>query len=233
MISILLPTYNQAKFLPDALAALEKQTYRDFKIIACNDGSTDETGEILWKSNVEYVSHLTNRGTAAAINSAAERIRGDVEYVAWVSSDNVMYPEWLETLKAYLDKGFQAAYSAYRRIDLFPDTLKPRPRLIEPGQYHRDRLIGSLECYFGPSFLVRREAWIEHQDGLAHDYDWWLRFEERAGPIAYHPAPLCEYRMGPWQTGRNRPAELLDDARRRQREAMERRCLTPVSNAAI
>lgn len=227
MIAVLLPTYNQAKFLPDALAGLAAQTRKDFYLIACDDGSTDETSNILKSYGLQIYRHPDNRGTAAAINTAASLISDDVEYITWVSSDNIMYPNWLEHLLEYMKPDVDAVYSAYNRHDLFPNAGKTRPRTMDPGPYHPGRLISSLECYFGPSFLVRREHWLEHREGLAHDYDWWLRFEERTQRIAYCPIPLCEYRMGPWQTGRNRPAELLADARKRQAEARERRCLTP------
>jgi glycosyltransferase involved in cell wall biosynthesis len=223
LIAVLLPTYNQAAFLPDALAGLAAQTRTDFRVIACDDGSTDDTSKILKDCGVATVRHGTNRGTAAAINSAAEHA-GPVQYMTWVSSDNVMYPDWLEKLAGILDQqpATQAVYSPYRRHDFFPDTGKTRPRLQAPGPYVKDRLIGGLDCYFGPSFLVRRPMWLDHRGGMAHDYDWWLRFEETTDAIAYYPHPLCEYRMGPWQTGRVRPG-LLDDARQRQAEAMGRR----------
>jgi glycosyltransferase involved in cell wall biosynthesis len=227
-VSVLLPTYNQGRFLPDALAALAAQTFRDFELIACDDGSTDDTADIFCEQGFGpagccLTSHEENRGTAAAINSAAALATG--RYWTWVSSDNTHPPNWLATLAEYLDAHpkAQAVYSPYRRLDLFPDTGKTRPRVQSPGPYDPARLISGLDCYFGPSFLIRRAAWLEHREGLAHDYDWWLRFEETTDAIGYCPEPLCDYRMGPWQTGRNRPAALLADARKWQAEAVRRR----------
>jgi glycosyltransferase involved in cell wall biosynthesis len=237
LISVLLPTYNQARFLPDCLASLAAQTRQDFELIACDDGSTDGTAGILKAANVRTVTHPKNRGTAAAINSAAA-LATAARYMTWVSSDNMMHPDWLKTLAGFLDDHpeSQAVYSPYCRHDLFPDTGKVIPHQIAPGPYARDRLIGSLDCYFGPSFLVRRPAWMEHRDGMAHDYDWWLRFEETTDAIGYCPAPLCDYRMGPWQTGRAKPANLIEDARRRQAEAKDRRGIRegpPVFNPGV
>src|SRR5687768_14067358 len=103
MISVLLPTYNQAAHLPAALAGLAAQTRRDFEVIACDDGSTDGTADILCDQGFGpmgfcFRQHEENRGTAVAINTAASVMSDHAKYVTWVSSDNVMHPAWLERL---------------------------------------------------------------------------------------------------------------------------------------
>jgi glycosyltransferase involved in cell wall biosynthesis len=118
MIAVLLPTYNQAAFLPDALAGLAAQTRRDFELIACDDGSTDGTAGILAAHGVRTVTHPENRGTATAINSAAAQVSDAARYLTWVSSDNVMRPDWLARLSRVLDRrpDVGAAYSSYSRV---------------------------------------------------------------------------------------------------------------------
>ncbi len=82
MISILLPTFNQAKYLPDALVSIHAQTFQDFELIACDDGSNDQTAEILRSSGIRFITHEENRGTAKAINAAAMMASGDL--MTWV-----------------------------------------------------------------------------------------------------------------------------------------------------
>jgi glycosyltransferase involved in cell wall biosynthesis len=231
MTTVLLPTYNQAKFLPDALAGLEAQTRRDFEVIACDDASTDDTSEILRARGVRSVRHQDNCGTASAINCAATLGSPGAAYITWVSSDNVMLPRWLDVLAGELDAHpeYGAVYSAFNWCD---GDRRP----LRPGAYDPAQLIGSEQCYFGPSFLIRSEVWQVHRGQSSHDYDNWLRVEEecwrRGLTIGYVDEPLCDYRVGGWQTVRQYP-DRYDAARWRQ-EAIERRakCTTPATTAA-
>lgn len=217
-VSVLMPTYNQALYLPRALIGLAEQMFRDFELIICDDGSTDSTSHILQGTSARVVTHTRNRGAAAAINSAAARASGS--YMTWVSSDNVMRPDWLQTLVSHLDRtGDGAVYSAYHRIDNGQESDE------FPGPYARERLISSENCFFGPSFLIRREVWQEHRGKSSHDYDNWARVEEacwaRGLNIGYVNRVLCDYYAGPWCTARARPE--LYDAHHWRAEAITRR----------
>jgi glycosyltransferase involved in cell wall biosynthesis len=221
MISVLLPTYNQASFLPDALAGLKAQTFKDFKVVACNDASTDGTAAILEKFGCEVVHHKDNLGTAAAITMAATLARKEPgDLITWVSSDNVMHPSWLETLEWYLRAHPKAGavYSAYRRIE-GAKTYEVRP------DYPAGSLIGTENSYFGPSFLIRAEFWHDQRGGTAHDYDNWTRVEESCvasrKSIDYVDVMLCDYRVGAWCTARRHPERY--DAGKWRAEAIERR----------
>ena len=225
-VSVLLPTYNQARFLPECLDALAAQTFRDFEVIAVDDQSDDDTPFILEEHARQlsgWLRHHENEGAANAINSAATLAKGRL--LTWVSSDNVMHPDWLATLVGEMrDPWCGAVYSDYYRQD---DNVR-RPQ--RPGPYAPDRLISSDACYFGPSFLIRREVWPEHRGGLSHDYDAWLRTEEacwaKGLAIRYVDRVLCTYRVHPEQTGRKHPEKY--DAPRWREEAIERRAETSV-----
>lgn len=195
-ITVLLPTFNQAAFLPDALDGLAAQTRRDFELIACDDASTDATPKILATYEVRTLTHYVNKGTAAAINSAAA-LATDSRYMTWISSDNLMHPSWLDTLGDVLDEhaNVGAVYSAFNWCE------GEHTKTIRPGPYHPDRLIATEDCYFGPSFLIRRSVWQDHRGKIAHDYDNWTRVEEacwaKGLTIGYIDEPLCDYRVHP------------------------------------
>ncbi len=220
MISILLPTYNQAEFLPAALAGLAAQTYRGFEVIACDDGSTDATAEILNAHCIRTVEHQLNRGTAVAINSAAHFASGD--FWTWVSSDNVMEPDWLETLIGAMAEDVGAVYSAFW-------YEKDSNSRVEFTAYEPSLLVSREACYIGPSFLIRADIWRkagDHRGAISHDFDHWLRVEEtcwREGlKIIGIPKPLCHYNAHDKRVTITRRHEY--DAPHWQLAAMERRC---------
>ena len=100
-ISVIIPAYNIAKYLPATLAAVKNQTFDDFEIIAVDDGSTDETYDVLQSFSKEnpgrmIVIHQENRGVSAARNAALREASG--EYIAFVDSDDLLEKDYLRSL---------------------------------------------------------------------------------------------------------------------------------------
>jgi glycosyltransferase involved in cell wall biosynthesis len=104
-VSIVLPTYNQAHYLPEALDGVFAQTYPHYELIVVNDGSTDVTADVLANYQQCYpftvITH-ENQGLPRALNAGFGQARG--EYLTWTSSDNVMLPEMLAMLVQALDE---------------------------------------------------------------------------------------------------------------------------------
>ena len=89
--SILVPTYNHADYLAEALDSLLAQTVRDWEAIVVNDGSTDHTAEVLARYTAKdpriKAFAQPNGGTAAALNRALAEARGT--WICWLSSDDI------------------------------------------------------------------------------------------------------------------------------------------------
>ena len=88
MISIIVPVYNTAPYLPQCLDSLVNQTYRDIEIICVNDGSTDNSPDIL-KAYAErdsriLVIHQENLGLSGARNKGLESARGECPFLKWI-----------------------------------------------------------------------------------------------------------------------------------------------------
>src|SRR4030042_1857426 len=82
-ISVIIPTYNRAGVLGRSIKSVLTQTYRDFELLVVDDGSTDNTDELLKSFNdprIRFFKHETNRGFSAALNTGIKSSRG--EYVA-------------------------------------------------------------------------------------------------------------------------------------------------------
>lgn len=77
LVSVIIPTYNYAHFIGEAIESVLAQTYRNFEIIVIDDGSTDETGKLVSGfSNVRYV-HQSNQGIAGARNAGVRASQGE------------------------------------------------------------------------------------------------------------------------------------------------------------
>lgn len=96
-VSVIIPTYNRAHLIGRAIKSILNQTYQDFEIIVVDDGSTDNTEEVLKgfnDSRILYIRHNHNRGGAAARNTGIKAARG--KYIAFQDSDDEWLPEKLE-----------------------------------------------------------------------------------------------------------------------------------------
>jgi glycosyltransferase involved in cell wall biosynthesis len=86
-VSVLIPTYNRAHMIGDAITSIVNQTYRDFEIIVYDDGSTDHTDRVVGKfAGVKYIYSAINRGCAYARNILADA--SNSEYACWQDSDD-------------------------------------------------------------------------------------------------------------------------------------------------
>ncbi|MFA5038112.1 MAG: glycosyltransferase [Candidatus Omnitrophota bacterium] len=107
IVSVIIPTYNCEKFLPDALDSVLKQTFQDFEIIVVDDGSTDNTRGLIKSymdkhpGKINYV-YQENMGLACARNTAIRHSKG--EYIAILDADDMFMPNRLEEEIAVFEK---------------------------------------------------------------------------------------------------------------------------------
>lgn len=96
-VSVIIPTYNYGRFLGEAIQSVLDQTFTDFELIVVDDGSTDNTKEVVSSfkdSRIKYIFQ-ENCGVSAAQNTGIRASTG--EYIAILGSDDKWFPENLET----------------------------------------------------------------------------------------------------------------------------------------
>lgn len=96
LVSIVMPCYNYARFLPEALASIQAQTFTDFEVVIVDDGSTDETPEILAqvKDPRFRIFRQQNAGSSAARNAGRANTRG--AFLTFLDADDLWRPTYLE-----------------------------------------------------------------------------------------------------------------------------------------
>ena len=106
LISVIVPVYNAAEYLPNCIKSILAQTYRNLEIILINDGSTDESGSICdeyaQKDKRITVIHKKNGGVSTARNTGLDRATG--QYIGFVDADDTVMPDMYEKLFDTINK---------------------------------------------------------------------------------------------------------------------------------
>lgn len=195
-ISIVLPTYNQAHFLPAALDSVFAQTYPDYELIVVNDGSTDNTAAVLADYRLRYdftIVEQKNQGLPRALNTGFAQANG--EYLTWTSSDNIMLPEMLTVLAQALREDPMLGL-VYADFNLMDDENRDLGR-FETVDYDPYWLMYTnfVHC----CFLYRREC-LEQVGGYnpefiyGEDWEYWIRLS-RYYLLKHVPQVLYCYRL--------------------------------------
>lgn len=151
-VSVIVRTYNRAYVIMDALKSIAKQACAPWEIIVVDDGSTDNTRDVVNAFNgsrVRYLRHEQNRGVAAACNTGIEAATGDL--IAFLDSDDVWTPEYLKRQTDFLRH--QPAVGA-----VFTDT-----RIEEYGGAQRI-LSGTVPAFQKLIRAVNEEAVLSRRD---------------------------------------------------------------------
>jgi glycosyltransferase involved in cell wall biosynthesis len=115
-ISVIIPTHNRAALLERAIDSVLSQTFEDFELIVVDDGSSDNTVEVLsaiQSDRLIVIQHKQNQGQSAAANAGIERARGEI--VSFLDSDDVWLRRYLEKVVEAFDKNPRAGF-VYARL---------------------------------------------------------------------------------------------------------------------
>ena len=102
-VSVIIPTYNYAHYITEAVESVLNQTYKDFEIIVVDDGSTDNTKEVIrpYLNKIKYI-YQQNSGPSAARNRGIKEAKG--EYIAFLDADDIWLPQKLELQIKFIEK---------------------------------------------------------------------------------------------------------------------------------
>lgn len=184
-ISVIIPTYNSAKYIKDTIESVLNQTYKDLEIIVVDDGSTDNTKDIVSKYQVKYI-YQENKGPAAARNRGIKEAQG--EYIAFLDSDDVWMVEKLEKQMAIFENSTYAmiycdmSHKVNEKI-VHKSYLKEKGyRGPGSGDIH-ERLLKE-NFIFTPTVLVKKEVlkktgYFDESYKICEDYKMWLTIAKK------------------------------------------------------
>jgi Glycosyltransferases, probably involved in cell wall biogenesis len=158
-ISVYIPAYNVAKFLPRSLESLLAQTLKPAEILVIDDGSTDESAAIAGRyPQVTVVRHKRNSGLAAARNTAFRSAKS--EFVASLDADCVAEPAWLENL-AVLLKDPKVVGAGGFLLEGVQTSLADRWRRAHMAQEWGEAPVRNPKFLFGCNNIYRRGAVLD------------------------------------------------------------------------
>jgi glycosyltransferase involved in cell wall biosynthesis len=234
-VSIIMPAYDVASFVEEAVASVKRQASGSFELIAVDDGSTDGTWHILkrlageWHSEGREFKLLRqpHRGAAAARNAGIAAARGT--YIVFLDADDRWLPGLLAALSDLLaaEKNLDIAFPHARYIDNNGEMMGVAKRPYASPFDLKDLLLDN-PILSATGTMVRRSAiekvgmFDERLRGYI-DYDYWLRVAAlRPANIGCVPEILAEYRRrrgqitGNWRRMRHNWFRVFAKARRRE-----------------
>ncbi|MDW7614999.1 glycosyltransferase [Peribacillus simplex] len=207
-LGIVMPVYKQLPlYLYSAIQTILTQTFRDYRLIIVVDGAPEMLPFIQTMvqddARAEILINETNLGVARSLNRGFSHLFKDqnIHYVTWVSSDNVYYPYFLETLRNTLVSGSEElglVYSSFRSINSEGLPLQGEVELAALRQYQSWSKEALLDASIvGVSFMYKSK-FAKMIDGYGlepvEDYDYWLRLNEHC-EMRYIPIELMDYRV--------------------------------------
>lgn len=180
-VSIIIPCYNQAQYVSDAIESALNQTYKNLEIVCINDASTDNSAEIIKQyaykhDNLVFLDEVVNSGVCAVRNRAIEVSSG--EYILPLDADDKIEPDYVEKAAEILKTNPKIGI-VYCLADLFGIVNKP----WELEQFDKNRIIFNNQIF--NSALFRKSDFNSiggyksyMKDGL-EDWDLWLSFVEK------------------------------------------------------
>ncbi len=200
IVSVIIPAYNAARYLAQAVDSVLAQTHQELDLIVIDDGSTDETQQVLsrYASSLRYF-YQPNQGVAVARNRGIAECHGD--YVAFLDADDTWRPQKLQRqLDALLHgRGPEVCYCARELVDEQLQTLTVT-QTARRASALEDLLLMGGNFVGGPSAVMVRRDLLQRVGGFDRDmsqcadWDMWIRLA-MLSEFIYVDEPLTTYRQ--------------------------------------
>ncbi len=191
-ISCIVPVFNGARFLREAIASIRGQTYPSIEVIVVDDGSTDETPELLRSLDVSHVRQ-GNAGPASARNRGVRMSSG--HYLAFLDADDVWHPEKLERQMSRFAARPELSLCLAHQQPFWVDEMKHEEQRLRETDHPFARVHPGYVCQ---AMLMPRSTFDEvgpfdESLRIGEDTEWLMR-AERAGVVREVLSDVLVYR---------------------------------------
>lgn len=200
LVSIITPCYNGARYIGETINSVIKQTYDNWEMIIVDDGSKDNSADIIRKySEIDKricLIQQENAGSAAARNNGIRRCNG--QYIALLDADDLWKPYFLEKQILYMkNKNAVCVYCSYERINSEGNVIL-RPTIAKDKITTRDmRIMNQIGCLSG-LYDCSRHGKIylrEELKSIRDDYAYWYDIVALEDAAYGNPEILASYRV--------------------------------------
>lgn len=200
LVSIITPVYNGARFVSETIESVLAQTYPQWEMIVVDDGSKDESAEIV-RRYAERDHRITllqqpNGGSASARNNGIRHAHG--QYIALLDADDLWEPQFLTSQLALMrEKDAVLVYASHKRIDANSKEILRRWMASKEVTYDELLItnhIGTLSGLYDTSRFGKIYL-REELNSILDDYAYWLDILKLAGKAYGNPEVLASYRV--------------------------------------
>jgi glycosyltransferase involved in cell wall biosynthesis len=218
-VSVVVPAYNVAPYIGEALESVFAQTFKDLEVVVVNDGSPDT--EELERALAPYLARVVSLrqetgGASAARNAGIRRARG--RFVALLDGDDVWLPTYLEEQLAALDAGLDLVYSDALLFGVgdvagrtFMQTC-PSRGAVTVESLLAQRCVVITSCVVARREALLRAGLFNESYRRSEDFDLWVRLAHGGARLGYQRRVLARHRM--------RPDSLASDTARMHESAI-------------
>lgn len=198
-VSVIMPVYNSALYVKDAMESILAQDYRDFQFIIVNDGSKDESENIILSfkdERIEYVKNEQNIGLIATLNKALKLVKG--EYIVRIDGDDTCAPNRISTQVKFMDAHPEVGASG----SFYYMMLGDKKAVCDfPTSNEEIQTFLLFNCPLAhPSSIIRKSILDQHNIQYSsnylnsEDYDFWSQIS-RVSQLVNLPQKLLNYRV--------------------------------------
>jgi len=207
-VSVLMPAYNAEKYIAEAIDSILNQTFSDFEFIIINDGSTDNTADIVKKyaardNRIKFINNKKNQGVSTIRNILLDKASG--EYLIYQDSDDVSISNRIETQVAFMDMHPNISISCAGILshpDLQIITCQSQPKILD---FYVANHVSNPSVIMRRADIVNAGLHYNTQYSTAEDYAFWVDALKHNLKIYNIPDVLVKYRVLPNSLSHNNP----------------------------
>lgn len=196
LVSVIITTYNHGHFLPEALDSIFKQAYPAIEVVVVDDGSTDNTREIIKKYEEVHYIYQENQGLSAARNTGVRHSKG--ELLLFLDADDWLLPAAIGTNVRYIQQNEQYAFVSGGHYKIFVEAGMVEEDNSTISDAHYSQLLKGNYIGMHAAVMYRRWVFDEFLYDVSlkacEDYDLYLKIA-RKYPVFHHSELIAAYRQ--------------------------------------